>query len=192
LGNLIVAILSELTTAMTKWLADAGLKVQQIAYKDLIDGTINLQRPAIDITINRTKMVQKVTLNTYKWEFDVSIIVVFQNVKGGIAGEKARKEGIYELLQSLSDNLLLQRFGLPLENPLFPVGFRNITNRDLAKAGYQVYEINFWSSFTSTYTEPQDIGTGPLTGIVLKYWSEPDAGMPPEGDSTTIGIVNFT
>ena len=137
-------------------------------------------------------MVQKVTLNTYKWEFDVSIIVVFQNVKGGIAGEKARKEGIYELLQSLSDNLLLQRFGLPLENPLFPVGFRNITNRDLAKAGYQVYEINFWSSFTSTYTEPQDVGTGPLKSILMKYWLEPEAGIPPEGQPVQESLVSLT
>jgi hypothetical protein len=187
-----MAILSELVDAMTNWLSSGGLEIKQISYKDMIDGTLNLQRPAVNISINRTKMVRQVTMKTYKWEFDVSLLIIFGSLKAGIPGERARKEGIYELLQALSDSLLLQKFDLPLENPLFPVGFRNITTKELAKAGYQVYSIDFWSSFTSTYTEPQDVGTGPLKSILMKYWLEPEAGIPPEGQPVQESLVSLT
>jgi len=173
----------ELTEKIFAALKDNGLDVREIGFKDLIDKTINLTRPAVNITINQAR-AQKVTAgSTYKWICFVTLSIVFQNLQGGYLGEGKRKEGIYKLIEAISDYLTLQDFGLALENPLIMDSFRNITTYDLAKAGYQLYELKFWCSYNVTYEDPQDKDMGQLRSILAEYWFPPD--------STTIQGANL-
>ena len=127
-----MGIMSDLQEAILTRLKDRGLDTNEIAYKDLIDGTINITRPAVNITFNDAS-VKKVTLTTYKFVTTISLILVVNWLRGGAQGEGQRKAKIYDLIEATSDYLVIQDFGLPLENPLFPMGFRNITTADLLK-----------------------------------------------------------
>ena len=104
----------------------------------------------------------------------ISLIVVINNVKGVPTGEFARKKAVYDLLEAISEFLTLQRLLPELENPLIPDSFRNITTAMFAKAGYQLYEMRFWSSWDVDMANPdgQDLGT--LKTIVANYWLEPE------------------
>ena len=177
-------MIMELTEKILDALKNNGLDVREIGFKDLIDKTINLTRPAVNITVNAARS-QKVTLNTYKWMCTVSLNLVFSNLKGGYLGEAKRKEGIYKLIEAISNYLSLQKFGLELENPLIMDRFRNITTYDLAKAGYQLYELAFWCSFNVTYEDPRDKDEGELRSIYAKYFLEPDSTSI-RSDSTVI------
>ena len=169
----------ELTQAILQKLKDDGLDAREIGFKDLIDKTINLDRPAVNITINQAT-VKQVTLSTYKYILTVTLNIVFMDLKGGSAGEGRRKEGVYKLIEAISDSLILQKFGLELENGLYPLRFRNITTYDLAKAGFQVYALEFWCSYNVTYHDSEDADRGKLNTIVADYWL-----CPPDSTSMT-------
>ena len=171
-------MMSELHAALVTALKDNGLDVREIGFKDLIDKTINLDRPAVNITINEAK-AQKVTLNTYKWVITVTFNIIFGNLKGGFKGEALRKEGVYKLIEAITQYVMVQKFGLELENPLLPLRLRNITSYEWARAGFQVYSLDFWGSFNETYQDPQDADLGHLNSILNQYWLMP-------GDSTSM------
>ena len=171
-------MMSELHAALVDAFKTNGLDVREIGFKDLIDKTINLDRPAVNITINEGRGA-KVTLNTYKWVITVTLNIVFAHLKGGSVGEARRKEGVYKLIEAITQYVLCQKFGLELENPLFPMRFRNITSADLARAGFQVYALDFWGSFNTTYADPEDKDIGHLNSILNQYWLMP-------GDSTSM------
>lgn len=163
-------MLSEIVQGILDKLKAEGLDVREIGFKDLVDRTINLTRPAVNCTINIGSW-QKVTLYTYKCIADVSLIIIFQHLKGGPQGEALRKEGVYKIIEGITQALFLQRLGLDLENPLFPKSFRNITTMEYAKAGYQLYELKMWCSFNTTYSDKDDLGT--LTSILAQYYLQP-------------------
>jgi hypothetical protein len=181
-------MMTELTEAILTRLKDRGLLTNEISFKDLIDGTININRPAVNITLN-TASVKKVTVNTYKFVTMVSLILVVNWLKGGAQGEGQRKAKIYDLIESISNYLTIQDFGLALENPLFPTGFQNITTAKLAKAGYQLYELKFWCSWNVTKEEMYP-GSVDLKSLVAQYTLEPvdAAAEPPQAED--ILIVN--
>lgn len=163
-------MLIELTEAILDSLKANGLDVREIGFKDLIDRQLNLTRPAVNISINQAR-AEQVTLTTYKYRLTVSLVIIFGHLMGGARGEGKRKEGIYKLIESISDFLTLQNFGLALENPMIPMGFRNITTYDVAKAGYQIYELQFWASYNVTKQDTDDLGT--LNSILAMYWLKP-------------------
>lgn len=163
--------MSDLHAAILDSLKNNGLDVREIGAKDLIDGTINLTRPAVNITINQGNF-SKVTLYTYKCRAYVSLIVVINRLRGGPTGEFQRKEAVYNLIESICNFITLQNFGLPLENPMIPDGFRNITTAVFAKAGYQLYELKFWTSWTVDMQDKDDLGT--IQSILAKYWLVPN------------------
>lgn len=165
-------MMSELHAALIDNFKANGLDCREIGFKDLIDKTINLDRPAVNITINEAK-AQKVTLNTYKWVITVTINIIFGHLKGGSLGEARRKEGVYKLIEAITQYVMIQKFGLELENPLFPSRFRNITSYDLARAGFQIYALDFWGSFNTTYADPEDKDMGHLNSILNQYWLMP-------------------
>lgn len=164
----------ELTQAILDHLKANGLDTREIGFKDLIDKTINLTRPAVNISINQGRG-QKVTLTSWKWMITVTLTVIIQNVKGGYSGEGKRKEAVYNLIEAISDSLFLHDFGLGLENPLFLERFRNITTYDWARAGYQLYELNFWTSYNVKYEDPKDKDMGALRQIMAQYYFPPDS-----------------
>jgi hypothetical protein len=162
----------ELTQKILDALKSQGLDTREIGFKDLIDGQLNLTRPAVNITINSATHKQ-VTMFTYKSVIVVTMILIIQNLRGGAQGEGQRKEAVYKLIESIEKYLTLQRWDLPLENPLIPQGTRNITSPQWAKAGYQLYELRFWTSYNIDWQSTEgDYGT--LQQILAKYWLEPN------------------
>ena len=167
-------MMSDVVAGIIDAIKAGGLDVQDIGFKDLIDGTINLKKPiGINITIEQSPNAQLVTLYEYKWRFNISLKIVVQWLPGGNVGQGRRKEKIYDTIEAVSQILLLQKLGLQLENPLTPQAFRNVTSNKLAKAGYQVYEVIFWGTFIQEYQETQDKDGGVFASIDNKYWVIP-------------------
>jgi hypothetical protein len=164
-------MIAEVVTGILDRLKAQGLDIREIGYKDLIDGTLNLTRPAVNIAVNLGDF-QKVTIDTWKLKMNISMIVVFQHLKGGTSGEALRKEGIYKILEAIIQSLLLQKLDLELENPLFPMSFRNITTLKYAQAGIQIYQINFWCSTNFTKTDDAE-DWGNLYSILAQYYLQP-------------------
>ena len=179
-------MMTELSEAILTRLKDRGLDINEIAYKDLIDGTINISRPAVNITFNDSS-IKKVTLETYKFVTTISLILAVNWLTGGAQGEGQRKAKIYDLIEATSGFLTIQDFGLGLENPLFPMGFRNITTAKLAKAGYQIYELKFWTSWNVT-KEDMYPNSMSLEKLVLEYTLEPvlASAEPPQGSDNIV------
>ena len=164
-------MIAEVVTGILEKLKKAGLEVRELGFKDLVDGTINLTRPAVNVACNMGDFT-KVTMNTWKAKLNISLIVVFQSSRGGSTGEALRKEGIYKILEAITQTILLQKLDLELQNPLFPMSFRNVTTAKYANAGYQLYQINFWCSTNFTRTdEAEDWGN--LTSIMAEYYLQP-------------------
>lgn len=168
-------MMSDVVSNILDALKQGGLDVQDIGFKDLIDGTINLKKPiGVNITVEQSPNASLVTLYDYKWKFNISLKIIVQWLAGGNVGQGRRKEKIYDTLENISQILMIQKLGLALENPITPLRFRNITSNKLAKAGYQVYEQEFWASYVQSYTEPQDSDGGPLEHINNQYWILPN------------------
>jgi hypothetical protein len=163
-------MIAEITESILNRLKADGLDVREVAFKDLVDGTVNLTRPAINVTV-QTGAFEKVTLTAYKCRLDVSLIVVFQGLRGGVEGEARRKEGTYKILEAVVNSLMLQKLDLDLENPLFPASFRNITTVEYAKAGFQLYQVTFWCSFIFEKKDEEDLGY--LNSLLAKYYLQP-------------------
>lgn len=164
-------MISELVEGITKQLKADGLEIREVGFKDLVDGTINLTRPAVNVVV-KTGDYQKVTLTSYKCRADVSVYIVFQDVRGGTAGDTRRREGVYKILEAVTQSLLLSDCGLDfLENPLFPVSFRNVTTAEYAKVGFQIYELMFWCSFIFEKTDRDDLGY--LNSLLVQYYLQP-------------------
>lgn len=184
-------LLSELTKRIAKSLKSQGLDVKDIGYKDLIDGQINFPIPACNIVITEAegKLVNNVT---YNWKTTVSMLLIVSFVgKSEKKGDFERMEICYNLIEKIQDYLILQDFGLDLQNRMIPKKFRNITSKKLAEAGFRLFNLEFWMSYNTDYFPPEQMSTGPLTGIDLSYWLEPNAGIPPTGDSTTAAILEL-
>lgn len=168
-------MMSDVVSGILDAIKAGGLDIQDIGFKDLIDGTINLKKPVgINITVEQSPNAQLVTLYEYKIRFNISLKIVVQWLPGGNVGQGRRKERVYDTIEAVSQVLLLQKLGLQLENPITPQSFRNITTNKLARAGYQVYEVIFWSTFITEYQEPQDKDGGIFASIDNKYWIMPN------------------
>jgi hypothetical protein len=163
-------MITEVSEAILDKLKASGLNVREIAFKDLIDRTINLDRPAVNVTINAGTF-EKVTTTTYKSRLEVSMIVIFGWLRAGVTGEMQRKEGVYKLLEAIFQALCFQKLTQDMENPLMPSGFRNITTLEYAKAGYQLYQTTMWTTVNFTKTDSDDQGT--ITSILAQYFLQP-------------------
>lgn len=162
--------------ALTK-LKEAGLDIMEFNYKDLIDKTINLNRPAINAIINQSS-IKPIARSTYapvfKHDIRLSLLLLIHYI--GSTAEKTgkRKSLIYDLIESIHHELTNEDFGLGLENPLFPSGWRNITTFELAEAQYQLYQIDFNCSFVIE-PDSKDTVIGDLRTILAQYSLEPDS-----------------
>jgi hypothetical protein len=182
------SIMLSLAEAISNNLKDNGLFTEEISYRDLIDGRVNLRTPAANIVFNNAT-VKKVTVNTYKYVTIVSILLVTKWLVGGEQGAAQRKGIIYALIEEISNYLTLQDFGLPLENPLYPMGFFNVTPKSRAEAGYQIYELRFWTAWNVTKADqyPDSLN---LKSIVAEYNLVPGltGAQPPQASD----IITFS
>jgi hypothetical protein len=163
-------MIARIVTGILDRLKTKGLDVSTINFKDLIDGTINLVRPAVNISVQTGKF-EKIHLNTWKNTLDVSLVIVFNTPKAGPTGEQFRKEGVYKILEAIVQALFIQYLDLPLENPLYPRSFRNITSAVYAKAGYSLYQLVMTCSYN--YDKEQDQDLGLLEKLMAQYYLQP-------------------
>jgi hypothetical protein len=180
---MIGAILTGISTS----LSSAGLDVTEIAYKDLIDGTKNLRLPAVNIMINNARM-ERITvgqhLPTFKHVVTVSLLLIVPFMGPSIQRELDRKEKISDLIEAIVNRLTNKKFGLSLENPLFPLSWRNITTLELAMVQRQMYQVDFWCSFT-TSAEDDDTSDQDITAILMEVWKVPDYDMEHDNPTQT-------
>lgn len=184
-------MLIELTQAIIDELKNNGLDTKEFGFKDLKDWLINpnLTRPAVNIAI-LSSTAQQVTLYTYKFRAVVSVLVVFPLFRTDAQGEGKRREGCYKLIEGISNFLTLQKFGLELENPLIPMGFRDVTPGQFVEKGFRFYDLQFWCSYNVSMVDKEG-DAGDLSKIYLEYWLKPQdaAAEPPQADDLIITVT---
>jgi hypothetical protein len=184
-------MIPEIRSGIEDFLKDQGLDVREFGSKDLKDKTLNADKPAVNVIINRAsgqKVTGSFTKTRYKYVLTVSLITVFQWVMSSSEGEARRREGVEKIIEAIGDSLVGQDFGLQLENPLLPLGFQNITTTEWAKAAYMVFEQNFWCSYVIEKLDPD----APLiTKVLAEYFIKPqDANaQPPQAEDQIAGTL---
>jgi len=161
----------ELCDKIVDRLKTEGLDVNDYSYYDLITERPNLRRPAINLNVS-SATTRMLTRGSYNCFITLTLSVIFQHQRDGIAGARRRKEGIYKLLESILDIITLQDFGLPIV-VLKPAGYRNVTTSALASLSYGVYEMDFVTRF-QVKEEDRFENAPTLSSIVAEYFLEPD------------------
>lgn len=160
-------MLVEISHKILEKLNSSGLDISHINLRDLIDRTVTLKRPSVSVAINNGT-AEPITMHSFKQNLDISLIVIFQHLKGE---EKAR-EGIYKIVEAINQALTLQYLGLDLQDPIKPVSFRNITDQTYAEAGFVLYQINLSASYIIEKTDSEE-DWGYLTSMLTKYYLQP-------------------
>jgi len=180
-------MIAELIDKIESKLIQSGLQVKEINFKDLVtEKTQTIGKPSVSIVCDQST-ARKLAMNTYNYRIIVSLILTTHKLPTMVPrAEKTKKQQVYELIEAIIDTIQLQKFGLDLENGLIPMGFRYITPYPLYEKGYQVYQIQFWSSFNVKHVPAADEDKGTLLSILAQY------EFPP--DSTTVwgsDLINF-
>ena len=174
-------MIAQITRGILDRLKSAGIDIREINFKSLKDGTVNLVRPAVNITVNTSKF-QKVTHNVYKNILAVSLLIVVNTPKAGVTGEGRRAEITFDIIDKIVKALMFQYLGLPLENPTWPVSLRNITPAAYAGAGYTIYQLIITCSYNFKRDDSVD-DLGVLNSLLAQYYIEP------RGDTGSQGIT---
>lgn len=184
-------MIPEIRSGVIDFLKEQGLQVNEFGSKDLINKVLNVHRPACNVIVNRSR-AEKVTASMvktrYKYILTVSIITVFEWVPSDPVGEARRREESERLLEALGDSLVGQSFGLQLENPLLPMGFRNITTKQYQDAGYMLFQTDFWCSYI---IEKVDKDKDLIKTVLVQYFIEPQqtGAQPPQAEDIVTGVL---
>lgn len=163
-------IASRLSTAISEKLNSAGIETVQIDFEQLQIRQVGaLSRPAINISINQATY-QKVTMSSYKATLIVTLYLFVANLRK----ERDRRFMILDLLEAIVDALLLEKLGLPLQDPLTPQSFDNVTDLTSAGAGQQIYQLKFSCSHNFTKVPDSEKDLGRLKKIVVDYFLHPN------------------
>ena len=182
-------MIKELSLKILDRLNLAGLQTKQIDFKGIIDRQIGaLDRPAVNISINQSSFT-KVTLNKYKAALVVSLFLLIQNV----SGEKQRRFAIYDLIEAIIRTLILQDFGLDLQDKLRPTSFNNVTDKQFSDAGYSIYQIDFYTTFIFTRELSEDESdVGILRTIVSDYFLQDPTDDGVSDGQTIVTVANIS
>lgn len=155
MGDVLIETMDEeISNRILFQLREAGLKADSIQFNQLVDMKVgSLSKPAINISIN-TGNFQKVTLTTYKKICVVSIFIIVSDLRG----EEKRRFAIYELLIGIAKILHLNKLDLPLQDPLKPVSYANVTDDRFMSAGLIVYELTMSCSYNIDFEAEEDLG----------------------------------
>ena len=175
-------MITDLSLKILDRLNAAGIQTNQIDFKEIVDRQVGaLERPAVNISVNQSSF-QKVTLTKYKAALTISLLLLIQDV----GGERERRFKIYDLIEAIIGSLILQDFGLNLQDPIRPLAFNNVTDKMFSDAGYAIYQIDFYSSFIFEKEKAAEDDYGPLRTIVSDYF------LPGDGISDGQTIVTVS
>jgi hypothetical protein len=164
---------SKLSQAILDRMNAAGIETSDLDMKKLANQQVGaLRRPAISVAVD-TMSFKKVTMNTtYKVVMMITLFLMVSNV--GVKGEELNRKNIINLIEAIVDSLLLEKLGLPLQDPLIPVSTTNLTGFPFSGAGYLVYELKFTCSYNFEHIPDNEKDLGRLKKIVVDYFIHPD------------------
>ena len=164
---------SKLAQAILDKMAAGGIETMDLDWKKILSGQVGaLRRPAISVAIDQGTY-KKITMTTYKAFVLVTLFLMVSNVS--VRGEQMARRQVIDLVDAIVNVLLLEKLGLPLQDPLIPTTFSNITPLDKANAGYQIYQLQFTCSYNFTKIPDEEGGANAalLKKIVLDYYLHP-------------------
>lgn len=180
-------MISDICRAILDKLNTAGIDVRQIELRDLVNRTLSLRGPSVNVAADAGALTP-LTMTTYKVTLDVSLIIVLKHLGGE---EKARLE-TQDILDALIQAFTLTDLGLELQDPLVPSSFRNITDKEYADAGFQMYQLVLRCAYNVT-KESTEEDWGILTSILTKYYLQPrgDTGMQGVTGPELAGLIHY-
>lgn len=171
------SIAAQLAQAVLDQMNAAGIETQDFDMSKMLNMEVgSLRRPAVSVAIDQSTF-SKLTMRSYKANLIVIIFLMVSNVS--VRGEKQNRLAILDLIEAIIDSLILEKLNLPLQDPLIPIGFENLTPIEKMGAGYQVYQIRFSCSHCYEKPDPREKDEGRLKKIVADYFLQDpsDDGM---------------
>jgi hypothetical protein len=152
-------MITEIETKVVDAMNAAGLGIRDLDVKGKGRG---LNYPCAMVATEEGTFT-RISNGKYKCSVDVYIIVAFKDAHS----EKKRRHGIYPILLGIFQLLMLQNFGLAIDD-LVPRGFKNITDKDMVAKDIIAYQLGFATAFTVKMQkeEPAD----ELLRIGLEYY----------------------
>lgn len=153
-------MLSELEAAILARLESNGINSKIFDFKtDERPRAENV--PTVFCQIEEAKF-SKQTMISFLQEVSIFLVVTFKNM----TGEADRRSGIYPILEGIIQLFTLQNLDLSLR-PLRPIGFKNITDKDDARSGEILYQIEFWTAYTIEKTAESAVD---LLRVGMEYY----------------------
>jgi hypothetical protein len=140
-------------------LTSGGLAVRDV---EIQKGARGIVYPAVFVSTEAGKFV-RIGQAACKLTVTLTVIIVFKH----LTSEKDRRHGVYPVLEGVVNLLMLQTLGLEI-SPLIPVGFRNVTDEELADDKLMAYQLELETSFTLTRVD--DEKATDLLQIGLQYF----------------------
>jgi len=163
-------MLAEIEKAIVAQIESGGLSVRDV---EIQGDAKNIRYPAVFAAVEAGEF-KKAGQKKYKCTATVVLLAAFKNLKS----EKARRHGLYPILEGIVALLMLRDFDLDID-PLRPVGFRNITDDKLAKKGLLLYQFEFETGFTVEPSTDEELVA--WLSLALEYYLQ-----DPANDDTAV------
>lgn len=166
---MIAAIEDAIVSLLKAKLNDARIAVQK--------GFEGIPQPGVYVATDSGRF-HKVTMTTWRMEPTIYVDIIFKSLNT----EQLRRQGLYGILESCVQLLLLNNLGLAI-HPLTPVDFRNVTNEEMLRDGFAAYELTFTTHFDFSVMGPSDVHDL-LTVSMSYYLQESEENLTPGGTDT--------
>lgn len=184
-------MIAEIRAGIVNFLKAQGLDVKEFDFKDLKNRQLTLRKPTCNIFVNKSgckKVTASFDKTKYKYVLVVSVVLVVNYPKTDPASESLKRQAAEELMEAIGNDLLGQDFDLQMQNPLFPMGFVNITTPDWQNAGYIVFQQDFWCSFI---LEKLEADAPLISSVLASYFLKPQEtnAEPPQAQDSITGTL---
>jgi hypothetical protein len=140
-------MLAEIETAIETRLA---AKAPQLTLLDISKGAPVLPAgPAYMVQITRGQ-AEKAAAEAVKQNANISLWLAFKNLKN----EKARRHGIYPVVEAVAQFLMFQALGLNIK-PISYTGFSEVTAPEEREAGMLIFQLDFETAYTVNKLEEE-------------------------------------
>ncbi|RLJ09034.1 MAG: hypothetical protein DRP15_04305 [Candidatus Aenigmatarchaeota archaeon] len=175
-------ITAKIVEGIAQRLNEGGIEVKHIDEAQIWNNSIGaLSRPSINISVNSGSFDME-TQREYKNKLLITLYLYVSDSRG----EKKRRHKIYDLIDAIIFCLFMEKLGLPLQDPLIPINYSNVTDAEAAGRGCLRYQINFECSYNFKHIPDNEKDLGRLKAIVCDYYIQPDDGVSDSSSSTSL------
>jgi hypothetical protein len=114
-------------------------------------GYEGIPQPAVYVSTEEGKF-KPTTMKTWEQHITIYIDIIFKSLNS----EQQRRAGIYPILESCIQILLLQTLGLKI-HALQPVAFRNVTTEELLREGFIAFCLTYQTHYFVSISPPEDV-----------------------------------